>query len=87
MKLEEWEVVCYRCNGKTSTLLDKYGKRITCPKCYGEGKLDWIENVIGKRKPTRSILDDIADHLAEELEKDIDKQIMKEIMEGGYDPV
>ena len=22
----------------------------SCPKCHGEGKMDWIENIIGKRK-------------------------------------
>ena len=22
----------------------------TCPKCYGEGKLDWIENIVGKKE-------------------------------------
>jgi hypothetical protein len=51
--LEEGELICSKCNGvgflnkieseNTSIYKD------TCPKCQGSGKLDWIENVMGKK--------------------------------------
>lgn len=58
MELEEGEVVCNECNGKGVTLewieLNylagyKSPKEKECDKCLGAGKLDWIENVVGKR--------------------------------------
>jgi hypothetical protein len=27
---------------------------ITCPKCYGLGKLDWIEYITGERYETKN---------------------------------
>jgi hypothetical protein len=53
------EVVCDRCNGN-----DYF-----CEKCLGEGKLDWIENVVGKPR-TNSTLDNInIRRLSNELKK------------------
>ena len=37
------KVVCDRCGG--SGFIEKR----MCSKCHGDGKLDWIENVIGKK--------------------------------------
>ena len=53
MKLKPGEVVCNRCNGSgkypssnnSSTCIDSY----KCFKCHGTGKLDWIENIVGKK--------------------------------------
>jgi len=28
---------------------------IPCPKCRGEGKLDWVENIVGKRPAPHSM--------------------------------
>ena len=36
------KVVCSKCEGSRQTWL--------CPKCLGKGELDWIENVVGKRR-------------------------------------
>lgn len=57
MKLNPGEVKCKNCNGYGS--LNPYLKKkssksysligIKCPKCLGTGKLDWIENVVGKK--------------------------------------
>jgi len=33
----------------------KFQMDAECPKCYGEGELDWVENVVGKRKSIRRI--------------------------------
>jgi len=46
MKLKEGEIKCPECDG---TGIDK--KQLFCFKCYGDGKLDWIETVVGKKDP------------------------------------
>ncbi len=46
--LEEGEVICPKCNGSGSE--PKIHDRIVagkCSKCFGKGKLDWIENIVG----------------------------------------
>lgn len=48
--MKKEEVKCDKCNG-TGALpadLERSIPSTTCPKCYGWGKLDWIENVVGK---------------------------------------
>jgi len=47
------EFICDRCNGSCYEPGPPYGHRyhVVCNKCLGHGKLDWIERVIGKRKP------------------------------------
>jgi|GEM_PF-6490065 len=42
--------VCSKCNGKgTLDISDDPTKHVkSCPKCLGIGKLDWVENVVGK---------------------------------------
>ncbi len=58
-ELEEGEVICNKCNGKRRIRTDKpkwWQLRLTeieslCPKCWGDGKLDWIENAVGKKRP------------------------------------
>lgn len=57
--LEEGEVICNKCNGKRQIKTDKpkwWQLRLAeieslCPKCFGDGKLDWIENAVGKKRP------------------------------------
>ena len=45
------EVICNRCNG-AGTQIEKKMPYLThpCEKCLGKGKLDWIENVVGKSR-------------------------------------
>ncbi len=40
--LKDGEVVCDRCGGNNGWW---------CPKCFGSGKLDWVENIVGKIGP------------------------------------
>jgi DnaJ-class molecular chaperone len=51
--LKEGELICPKCDGLGFTnkiQKDKIGLfKYTCPKCKGRGKLDWIENVVGKK--------------------------------------
>ena len=50
IKLEEGEVICSRCKGEGCTpFVDYQSAQNTCPKCWGEGKLDWISNAMGER--------------------------------------
>jgi len=49
-KLEEGEVVCPRCKGKGWTAMWGVEYKETCDKCFGIGKLDWVENVVGKQE-------------------------------------
>jgi len=56
MKLGPGEIKCYQCKGTGYELEINdypYGYRIhpPCSKCNGDGKLDWIENIVGKKIP------------------------------------
>ena len=54
MELNEGEVICPDCNGEKKIAdpkLNYYVFWIKCPKCKGAGKLDWIENIVGKQNP------------------------------------
>lgn len=49
IKLEEGEVICDSCYGDTPK---NYNDSITvCTKCWGTGKLDWIDICVGKKTP------------------------------------
>jgi len=58
MDLKLGEVVCDECKGtgydleipKQKNSNPYYMKHYNCPKCFGLGKLDWVENIVGKRK-------------------------------------
>jgi len=51
MKLKPGEIKCDQCNGTGVTLyrISNSHHNGTCSKCYGSGKLDWIEVVVGKK--------------------------------------
>ncbi len=48
--LEEGEVICSKCEGKGQFFIvvrdDEYKYHTECNKCNGEGKLDWITNIM-----------------------------------------
>lgn len=104
-ELNPGEVLCSACDGKgyyiQKNLPDKiyYFKElnIECPTCYGAGKLDWIEVVVGKRKPNLGVVFDFEteylgtftsefdstfnDRLLKDAAKNIVEQIDKDIIE------
>lgn len=47
-KLEEWEMVCDKCEGRGTSWI----YTTPCSKCQGKGKVDWIENIVGKKPET-----------------------------------
>lgn len=54
MKLEEGEMICDKCGGKGGNSFGTPSGDLTkpqwvrCQKCQGEGKVDWVENIMGK---------------------------------------
>jgi RecJ-like exonuclease len=88
-ELEVWEIICDKCHGFGK----KPGTNLVCRKCGGEGKLDWIENVVGKRKKNSwfSFLDEfktedfwpdteLLKEIGEDLSEQMAKQVDREIM-------
>jgi len=52
MDLKPGDVICPDCNGESyNKPWEVFGIlfKPTCLKCYGAGKLDWIENIVGKK--------------------------------------
>jgi hypothetical protein len=48
IELKEGEVICDNCHGVTK----QYGESLTvCKKCWGTGKLDWVDLCFGKKNP------------------------------------
>lgn len=53
LNLEEGEIICDKCNGRgVNPIKNKFEFPIPCNKCQGLGKLDWIENIVGKKSTT-----------------------------------
>ncbi len=54
MKIEPYEVICEDCGGlglsARGTEFSYLSESVECPKCLGEGKLDFIENIVGKKE-------------------------------------
>ncbi len=48
---DDSKVECYKCYGAGEVLRkdDHFGTDM-CPKCFGEGKLDWVENARGGKR-------------------------------------
>lgn len=89
--LEEHEIFCPVCKG----LGKKPGTDLVCKKCHGDGKLDWLENIVGKRKKHHEfyfqvkdlqdsfadgILKELTESMAEQMAKEIDREIMRQIL-------
>lgn len=68
----------------------------TCPKCRGEGELDWIENIKGKKSlslsyittfdiskmiPAFPIENEIIDKLSKDMATEIDKELLRKMVE------
>jgi len=46
IKLESYEMICPYCNGEGH--LHSNPDFGTCVKCLGDGKIDWVQNIVGK---------------------------------------
>ena len=71
------EVLCNVCQGSGKAIKLYIHGGTKCKKCKGEGKLDWIENIVGKRKTSSINIDEIISDLAKNLADSIDTEIIK----------
>lgn len=87
--LEEGEILCPQCigTGKAGTVKEK-GKQIyftelgTCDKCWGDGKLDWVDLIMGKPNPRRTLKGDWTLELEEDMECLYDVNLETEIIDA-----
>jgi len=50
IELKEGEIICPKCKGKgTYCFKGVYSNKRICEKCFGSGKLDWVEIIVGKK--------------------------------------
>lgn len=51
--LDEGEEFCPKCRGRGRIIKKSKGEKprisLICSTCYGMGKLDWVEKVVGKK--------------------------------------
>lgn len=94
--LEEWEMLCDKCNGLRYSRENGI-RGIRCPECQGTGKVDWLENILGKAPMKgsdtsewlppagfdRGVHDDAIDAMAQQLANEIDKEILESILESA----
>lgn len=50
MKLEEHEYICSKCDGGGFIFHKVLDCSTICGKCLGSGKVNWIENILGKKQ-------------------------------------
>jgi len=73
-ELNEGEKHCEICSGVG--ILKEYSTANFCPKCKGTGKLDWIENIVGKENKNPSALDNVnVRHLVNYVQKEIENSV------------
>ena len=85
--LEKGEEFCPKCGGygtvpisrDRSNLSRSVKNTLTCDRCFGEGKLDWIEMAMGKRY--QSIEDFLMKIWSQKIAQDVDKEIMSSLMQ------
>lgn len=58
--INECERFCKKCKGRGKVRRDTISSipsiiTLVCDECLGDGKIDWIEEVVGKLKPIKSI--------------------------------
>jgi hypothetical protein len=52
--LKQGEILCDRCNGSCINYDPEFVEiwgLTDCPKCWGKGKLSWVDNLVGIRDP------------------------------------
>jgi len=84
IQLKEGEVVCDKCYGTchepNSDDNDDLCTEI-CGRCLGHGKLDWIENIVGKIREKRKLSSDWTISSSTDIKTIFSYDIQKEIIE------
>ena len=86
--LKKGNIYCKECNGYGTIELSykrcSYGssndilvKNLVCPQCHGDGQLDWIEQVVGKKSKTYKLGFFPEDMTAGYMSKEIIDEIKK----------
>jgi hypothetical protein len=86
---------CDKCNGVGRLPADVDGGTVTCPKCLGDKKLNWLERVFGKQLKQVSVdfsgvstFSEVTanqsqyNEIINELSNNLSKEIDKQIMES-----
>jgi len=66
-------MICDQCEGTGKVPVSKHNGITVieslkqCPKCVGHGKVDWVENVVGKRKTSKQALKEVFGALADAM--------------------
>ena len=85
VQLKEGEVICDRCQGTchepNSNDNDELCTEI-CGRCLGHGKLDWIENIVGKIREKRKLSSSWTVSQSTEVKGIFSYDIEKELMEA-----
>jgi len=85
--LEKGEQFCEKCKGK-GKVKSSNNSLLICSKCYGVGKLDWIEKAMGKRMPSYKEMEEwIVDKMGEEICREIDNEIIEQTLKEARDEV
>jgi DnaJ-class molecular chaperone len=95
--LESGEILCPKCNGTGAVDGNFHSPAPVCDRCWGAGKLDWIDLIMGKPNPHRTLKGnwtiktykdikafhsiDLEDEMVSILAKELAEEIDKEIME------
>lgn len=82
------EYICDKCNGNGVEYINvdlpkEYSPQLICSKCLGVGKLDWLENILGKIKIDKITVSSKVNNHNDKLEKNSLSWCLERIDEGG----
>ncbi len=88
--LEEGEYICDKCGGTGRinnhnpyhSFPHSRSRTVFCPMCQGTGKLDWIENIVGK-KPVIFHFENALEAMSQRISKEIDKEIISSVIKAA----
>ncbi len=69
MRLKVGEMVCDKCNGSG------IARTRLCKKCYGLGKLDWIDNIKGSNETFKNFVHDEIKKYVQKNVAELNKEI------------
>lgn len=83
--LKEGEMVCRICGGVGKVRKIRPPRKtpfyVMCSHCQGTGRVDWVENIVGKKPMAKFSTDEIVEKLALQMARDIDEKILKTLSE------
>jgi RecJ-like exonuclease len=91
IKVESHEFICPECKGKGKLeewSVGKFTVEPECGTCYGAGKLDWIEKIMGKKPDEyhttlQAWIDEAAKNVSNEIDNEIIESVLAEACRDG----